>query len=124
MNVLTVCIPLPDRAVSQNSRSHYMVKANATKLQRGIARIQCVKALKGSAPPRWEKASVQIHAYFKTKTHPDPANFIGSLKATFDGLEDAGVVANDKNLWPERPFFGTDRDHPHVMLIVREEVES
>lgn len=34
---------------------------------------------------------------------PDPDNIIASLKAYIDGLADAGIVANDKNLWPERP---------------------
>ncbi|CAB4186582.1 hypothetical protein UFOVP1329_37 [uncultured Caudovirales phage] len=123
MNSLTITIPLPARAVSQNSRAHFRVKANATKLQRGIARIQCKKALKGESPPKWKKASIAIHAFFRTKTHPDPANFIGSLKASFDGIEDSGVIENDKNLWPERPTFGTDKDCPHVTLIITEEVE-
>ncbi|CAB4163195.1 hypothetical protein UFOVP813_6 [uncultured Caudovirales phage] len=123
MNSLTITLPLPVKEVSQNSRCHFMTKARATKEQRALAGVACLKAWHGLMP-FWERASFAVVAYFKTKRHPDPMNFIGSLKATADGIEDAGIVANDSGLWPLRPVFATDKLNPRVVITITEEVAS
>jgi len=64
---------------------------------------------------------MQVVAYFKTKRFPDPGNFMASLKATEDGIADAGIVENDRGLWPERPIFGTDKARPRIEITITEE---
>ncbi len=55
-------------------------------------------------PPRWKAASMSVAVFLGPRNkQPDPDNLLASLKAYIDGLADAGVVANDKNLWPDRP---------------------
>lgn len=49
---------------------------------------------------------------------PDPDNIIASLKAYIDGLADAGIVANDKNLWPERPAIQRVERLPRVEITI------
>jgi len=36
-------------------------------------------------------------------------------------LQDAGVIENDKNLWPERPVIVTKDKNPRVELVITEE---
>lgn len=121
MNSITVTFPLPERAVSQNGRKGIWAKAAATKKQRTDAGIECLKATEYA--PRWKRATLGIKAFFKDGNHPDPMNFIGSLKATIDGIEDAGIVEDDKGLWPLRPVFATDKENPRVELTITPEVE-
>jgi hypothetical protein len=80
-----------------------------------------MEALQSEPMPMWAKASVHIDARFPTARHPDPDNFIASLKSAFDGVADAGIVADDRGLWPDRPVFSTDRKCPCVVLTVTEE---
>lgn len=121
MNSITITVALPSKEVSQNARVHFMARARATLKQRTEAGVACLAASKSS--PRWKKATLSIVAFFKTKRWPDPMNFIGSLKATADGIEDAGIVANDSGLWPTRPVFATDKSNPRVVLTITEEIE-
>jgi len=64
---------------------------------------------------------VHVHWLCKGKRHPDPDNIISSLKSAFDGLQDAGVVANDRGLWPERPVISVGEGVNEVWLVVSEE---
>lgn len=123
MTSLTITLPLPPKEVSQNARCHWRKKGPITKKQRIDALLCAVYVVNRSVlvSPRWKKASVKIRAHFPTKRHPDPMNFIGSLKASFDGLEDAGIIENDRGLWPERPEFFTDAKNPRVELTITEE---
>ena len=69
----------------------------------------------------WEKAKVRVVWRCTKKIHPDPDNLIASLKAAFDGLADAGIVTNDKGLWPERPVINTGAHWPEVEITVEGE---
>jgi crossover junction endodeoxyribonuclease RusA len=116
---ITITVSLPSPKVSQNARCHWRVKAEATKEQRSEAMNACVELLFGRK--QWRRATVKIRAFFKTKRHPDPMNFIGSLKAAFDGIQDAGIIQDDSQLWPLRPEFFTDSKNPRVELTITEE---
>jgi len=80
-----------------------------------------VAAIKGNAP-KWIKARMSVQAFFKTRLYPDPTNLMASLKAAEDGIADAGIVANDRGLWPERPTFATDKENPRIEITITEEV--
>lgn len=121
MNSLTITIPLPPRAVSPNARIHWSKKASATKSYRREAWASAVAAINGS-PPRWLKAKMQVFAYFPNRRFPDPGNLMASLKAAEDGICDAGIVANDRGLWPERPVFNVSAGAPRIEIIITEEL--
>lgn len=122
MTSLTITIPLPPKEVRNNARVHWARKAGAVKQYRFQAHMKALVAL-GKERVSWKKAKVHITAYFPTARHLDPTNLIDALKPAFDGLEDAGVIENDKNLWPERPVIVTKDANPRVVLVVTEETK-
>lgn len=117
---IIITVPLPPKACDPNARFHWAAKAKGVKACRLRACLLAAEALKGKRPA-WAKASVQVQAFFPTARFPDPDNLIARLKATFDGIADAGVVANDKGLWPERPEIAKDKANPRVVLTITEE---
>lgn len=121
MNSLTISISLPPKECSPNGRGHWSRRAMANKCYRLEAWAACVKALDGANPPKWLKAQAKIAAYFPTRRRPDPDNLIASLKAAFDGIADAEIVANDRGLWPERPVILTDPETPRIQITITEE---
>jgi len=94
--MIEITLPLPPKQLHPNGRCHYMAKARAVKKARWEAGIAAVAALEGRKPPRWEKATVQATFYVAKKGDGDGRN--SSLKAALDGLQDAGIVANDSGL--------------------------
>ena len=120
MTSLTITIPLPPKEVRNNWRGHRMQKARAVKQYRTQTHLLSLAQM-GMAKHNWKKASVHITAYFPTARHMDPTNLIDALKPAFDGLEDAGVIENDKNLWPERPVIVTKDKRPRVELTITQE---
>jgi len=121
MTSITIRLPHPPRAVKQNARSHWRAKAAAVKKYRKAGWAAAMAALQGQTPPRWVKARMEVKAYFKTMAFPDPANFMASLKAAEDGMEDAGIVQNDRGLWPERPTFAKDAENPRIEITITPE---
>ena len=120
MTSISITIPLPPRCLSPNGRVHWAKKAKATKEHRSAAFWAAKEALDGP-PPGWLTASLKVVAYFTTRRMPDPTNFMSSLKAAEDGIADAGIIVNDRALWPERPEFRVDKANPRVELTISAE---
>lgn len=120
MNSITINLPLPPTELSANSRTHWAAKAKAVKAYRALA-WAAGRAAQTGQPKRWVKASVKVKAFYRSHNHPDPDNVIASLKAAFDGIADAGVVVNDRGLWPERPEISKDAKNPRIELTITEE---
>ncbi len=121
MKSLTITIPLPPKAVKPNARSHWRKKAQGNHTYRKQAWAAAKVEVKGN-PPMWAKARMEVKAYFKTMNFPDPTNLMASLKAAEDGLQDAGVIVNDRDLWPERPQMFKDASNPRIELTITPEV--
>ena len=123
---LTFQLPLADRSLSPNARPHWAVKAKAKKLARALAskeagRVLCEARME---PPRWCKAGMKAVFFLLPKQQqPDPDNIMAMLKPYIDGLADAGIVANDKNLWPERPEVRRVERLPRVEITITEETK-
>lgn len=123
MNVdsLTFQLPLPDRALSPNSRNHWAVKSKAVKAARKTAAEEARRVLSDARmdAPRWKVATMSVVLFLGPRNkQPDPDNIIASLKAYIDGLADAGIVANDKNLWPELPAIRRVERLPRVEITI------
>jgi len=127
MTSILITLPLPARELSPNARVHWAKKSKITKKARRTAFVLATAAvIRALAPschtfPHWKKAKMQIKAYFKTRRFPDPTNFMASLKSYEDGIADAGVVENDRGLWPERPEFFTDKANPRIEITISQE---
>ena len=120
MKEFTLSAPLPSNKLGQNSRGHWSSKAGETAKYRALICLLAKKALVGDKP-MWEKANVRLIAHFPTLAFPDPINFYDRMKAAFDGLQDAGLLKDDKNLWPNGGEFHKDAANPRVVIVVTPE---
>ncbi len=115
MEYFVVFLPLPPAALFPNDKSHWTVKQRHIRLARWRANVEARKALGNNPAPYWRKAALVVRFSFPGACRHDPSNLMRSLKAYEDALQDAGIIVNDKGLWPERPEIVTDRsliDHP------------
>jgi crossover junction endodeoxyribonuclease RusA len=117
VNSITITIPIPHRALSPNARTHWATKAKKVKAARGVA-WWYAKVDADWTPTHWTNAISTVVWYAKTATHPDPDNALAMLKPYFDGLADAGVLANDRNLAHNPIRFEKDRANPRVELTI------
>lgn len=112
---ITITIGIPHKCLSPNVRCHYMTKAAQVKRARATAWVKA-----GSPCTRWTDAISTVVWYTKTKRRPDADNALAMLKPTFDGLADAGVLANDRNLAHNPIRFEVDRSNPRVEVTISE----
>jgi crossover junction endodeoxyribonuclease RusA len=117
VNSITITIPIPHRALSPNARTHWATKAKKVKAARGVA-WWYAKVDADWTPTHWTNAISTVVWYAKTATHPDPDNALAMLKPYFDGLADAGVLANDRNLAHNPIRFEKDKANPRVELTI------
>jgi crossover junction endodeoxyribonuclease RusA len=115
--VIRLQLSLPPRVLWPNARTHWFGKARATKAYRFAAGVNA----KAATPPGWTMptaASVQCDFYFRDRRRRDRDNLLAALKAAFDGLADAGVVADDSALTYLPISIGYDRERPRVEITV------
>lgn len=111
---LLITLPLPSAAASPNARSaHWSQRQGAAKRMRGDAHLAAHAAMQyPGAPwkPCWQNVEITAHFHKPSKQAKlaDQDNLISSLKAYIDGLQDAGVILNDRGVtWkPPRQFVG------------------
>lgn len=112
----------PEKILSPNhtvgSRGQRMAKAAAIKKLRTKAKILFMAKYSTSFRPQWKRATVEIVWHHKTAAFPDRDNIIGSLKAFFDGLADAGLLHNDRGLTQLPPIRFIDPENPRVVLKI------
>jgi Holliday junction resolvase RusA-like endonuclease len=121
---LVIELPLPRQAVNPNARVHHMVKAKATASQRAESRIATLAAMNAAGfaiKPYWRTATVQATFYKPdARVKSDADNSISSLKAVMDGIQDAGLIANDQGLtWlPTKQLIGKEADGERKLMLV------
>ena len=96
-----ITVPLPPQEVKANARPHRMAKVRMTAKYRALAWACALEATEG-AKPRMERAierSLFVHK--DARGISDPDNLLYSLKAVWDGFQDAGVLADDRHLTHE-----------------------
>jgi len=114
----TIIISLPNRALNPNARVHWAKAAKAKAAARHEAKII------GLASPLryklYKLASTHVVYYHPTNRRRDADNHLAMLKATFDGLADAGVVANDSGFVHYPLVFEVDLIKPRVEITIKE----
>ncbi len=121
MSAITITVPVPPNALSPNARPHWAVKMKAKQKYRRDACLASIHAINTAGidwAPMWKMAYAQITVYKRTAHTGDRDNIIASLKAAFDGIADAGVIANDSGLIPLPPTVLKDAKKPRVEITV------
>ena len=119
---ITIVLPLPARVLQPNctvgSIGGRFMKASATKRYRLVTCVEVELNRIETAP--WSKVSVKVTFFHTAKRRRDEDNAIGSLKAVYDGIVDAGLVADDdwEHMSREAPRFRIDKKHPRVELTI------
>ncbi len=128
MNVSTqpesvkIILPLPKKVLSPNfpiaSRRMMFARAAAIKAYRRVA-MRAIETERIETMP-WEKVTIEVLFYFVHSRRRDPDNAMGSLKAAYDGIVDAGLVEDDDSKHMERkePIFRVDRKYPRVVFTI------
>ena len=106
MKLITIYLDMPHKHLSPNSRCHWAQKSKAKKAQRDQSRyrilcelneLDIVSATRSKWTP-WKTANVQITVVPPDRRRRDKDNLLASLKAAFDGAQDAGLIADDSGL--------------------------
>ncbi len=114
--MIRITLPLPDRVLSPNARAHWATKSRAVKAAREVAR--CTTTISGGACLMLTTARIDIRAFHTIARRRDRDNLISSCKAYFDGLADAGLIANDSGFTLGPVVFGVDKEEPRIELEV------
>ncbi len=129
-DVLTIELPIPNKATHPNSRGHWSKIAKAKKEQRHDAHAEANVALRhgGYGAPHWERASIKatFHKPGNQAKLSDQDGMIAWLKATADGLQDASIIANDSGLvWlPPVELLGEEAGKERKLVLVITKLES
>lgn len=118
--MIEVSLPIPHRALTPNSRVHWSIKAKRTRTARFNALVVGRHALSKAriGKPEWPEAETRVVSYFRDKRRRDRDNYAASLKAYWDGLADAGIVANDAGFIHHSPVMDCDRKNPRVEIRI------
>lgn len=116
-------LPLPPRILSPNVHQATIrgrfAKAAATKRQRRLAKEAVLEECIETAP--WKKCEVAAEFFYQQKRRHDDENAMVSIKPAYDGIVDAGLVADDDSIHMRKlpPAFSVDRENPRVELTIK-----
>lgn len=123
INSIAIYLSWPEACLSPNARAHWGRVAGAKKRMRAEAKLLVREVLGRARPPMWKEAWVAIDAFPATRRKRDRDNLKASLKAAFDGLEDAGVVENDTGFDYKPVRIGAPApENPGVWLTIYEKL--
>ncbi len=120
---LTLQLPHPPPELRSNgSFGNAFVYRNAFREAKRVAEAEAARVLKdaGIEPPRWERAGYVVTMYHATPQRMDPGNLIAACKAYEDGIAAAGIVRNDKHLYPEGTRFVRVDRMPRLEIEIEE----
>ncbi len=122
---ISITLPLPHKSLSPNktigSLGARLGKSAATKKYRKAAEMLARSEMKGDP---WPAAEVQCTFYHKIARKRDKDNALASMKAAFDGIADAGVVADDSDITYLPVVMLKSKENPRVEIeITRKEVK-
>lgn len=121
---MIVVVSIPHPCLSPNARPHWAQKAKAKATARAEAALMARQAIGRRKAPRWELADVRVTWYAATRRVQDGDNALARLKATMDGMADAGVVGNDRGFIYHPIRFECDPKTPRVQIEVTEHRSS
>jgi len=125
---VTIVLPLPDKKLSPNrptgSRGSRMAKARITKRYRQTAWAIALNERVATGP--WKRAQATLVFYWPDRRRRDIRNAEAAMKAAYDGIVDAGILADDSyDVLTHKPTqFKLDREHPRVEILIQRLAEN
>ncbi len=125
--MVTVSLPIPDRCLSPNARSHWAIRSKAAKRQHAVAFCETAEVLHdltihGGTISRRDFRSaatlgVRCRWLFRDRRRRDADNLLASMKHAFDGIAKA-IEVDDRIFvhWPA--VVGYDRERPRVEVDI------
>lgn len=117
VSAVSVVLPWPDKALSQNSRVHWSRRARATKAARAYTGWAIIEASCWTSKPKWRRAAVALTFCPPDKRRRDLQNCIGSAKALVDGIADA--IGIDDSLFDCTYQFGEPVKGGAVLVTIK-----
>lgn len=131
---LTIELPLPPQELRPNARVHWAKKARKVKEYRNRSKWVALHQIQrdfgdlafgdpnGDRCPPFpiEQPTVRVTMLNKTARKMDADNLIASMKAAMDGLTDAGVWDDDRELTILQPIRGKDATNPRIIIEIWE----
>ena len=116
---LRIELTLPPQGTNPNARVHWRKKARDVRDYRWQTALVTRSLLNetGCKRPRWERAIVQVTYCQVRRPLRDTDNIIASLKSAFDGLVDAGLLSDDRDV-TYLPVIREISNQPGVILEV------
>ena len=127
MNTLTLTLPMPDPKLWANRNTHWRAKGPIAKSHRQNA-CWVTLAQMGvlGISPVWPAATISFVFWFKDKRKRDVLNAAQAMKASIDGIVDAGLIPDDDHVHLDVGTItgGIDRKNPRVEITLkRKELE-
>lgn len=120
---ITLTYSLPHELLSPNESPNRYKKQRLIKKRRRNVMYETIMHVRNAGMKddlRWKHVTATIMWYHKTWQRPDRDNVIAWLKSTFDGIEESGLILNDKYLRPMPPEFQEDKERPRVEITLME----
>ena len=112
-----VTVGIPSRHLNPNSRCHWAIKAKAVKSGRVESWTSTQVAMhEQKVSGGWIRTECEIRWYAQNNRRRDADNCLSSLKATLDGVVDAGLLKNDSGLSFLPMMIAVDPMNPRVEL--------
>lgn len=118
---LTLQLPIPSTKLRSNgSFGNQFVYRKAFREAKACAKAEAERVLRDAKidPPKWEKAEYVATMFHATPNRMDPGNLIAALKAYEDGIAAAGIIVNDKDLYPTSPRFVRVERMPRIEITI------
>ena len=117
---IALSLPTPPMMKHVHAKGHWRARYAATHPARRGAYLCAVAALGRSEPPRWKRARFVYNFYWGDARSRDPSNALAACKAYQDGLADAGIVEDDRGVFPAVGAWEIDRERPRLEIVCEE----
>lgn len=120
MDSITIKLPIPHKILNANGRTRsHAYKATLVRKYRADSTLCALAALEGKDPPRWPRVLVRCAWHFPSnRNRYDPNNLDYWIKSGIDGIQDAGIVQNDRHAIPGGHEQHTDERDPRVEVTI------
>lgn len=117
---MIVTLPLPPQQLKPNVRTHWRAKAAKVAEYRATARDEAMAAAYSyDLTEPVTEATVRVYAYWPTARRMDPDNLLATMKAAFDGVTDAGIWHDDRDVTYLPCFQAKDAANPRIEIEIR-----
>lgn len=115
---MTIELDLPPKVLSPNARAHWAKVASAKKKYRKAAAL----IAKAAGTARFTRARMDLDFYVRDRRglRQDSDNLVSCMKAGRDGIADAGVVENDRDITIGKVRLAVDPNRPRVVVTLTE----